>query len=179
MAYPYKTRIFAFICLHFLYFQPAYYPHLSKKYTRIIPAFWQNLTRGRLWQHCIGIRLLHPQHLDGICTGQHPYRLPYDTLSEYPEPWSWKISGKGKERTYHFNDLKKTESQTRSEKNFLDSFFSPPFPPLYLGLCFFRSLQVISSLFIPSWNFSGPKFWILTKGVIRQPLQVLPCPDSI
>ena len=33
-------------------------------------------------------RLLHPQHLDGIWTGQTQYRLPYDTLIEYPEPWS-------------------------------------------------------------------------------------------
>ena len=47
-------------------------------------------------------RLLHPHHLDGIWTGQTPYRLPYNTLSEYPEPWSWKISVRGKERTYNF-----------------------------------------------------------------------------
>ena len=31
-------------------------------------------------------RLLHPQHLDGIWSGLTPYRLPLDTLSEYPEP---------------------------------------------------------------------------------------------
>ena len=35
---------------------------------------------------CTCARLLHPQRLDGIWTGKHPYRLPYNTLSEYPEP---------------------------------------------------------------------------------------------
>ena len=52
LAYPHKTCILAFICPHFLYFSFPYYPHFSKKYTCIIPAFWLNLTRGRLWQHC-------------------------------------------------------------------------------------------------------------------------------
>ena len=33
------------------------------------------------------IRLLHPQHLGGIWSVLTPYRLPFDTLSEYPEPW--------------------------------------------------------------------------------------------
>ena len=33
------------------------------------------------------IRLLHPQHLDGIWIGLIQYRLPYAPLSEYPEPW--------------------------------------------------------------------------------------------
>ena len=32
-------------------------------------------------------RLLHPQHLGGVWSGLMPYRLPFDTLSEYPEPW--------------------------------------------------------------------------------------------
>ena len=35
-----------------------------------------------LWQ----VRLLHPQHLDGIWLGLTPYRVPLDTLSEYSEP---------------------------------------------------------------------------------------------
>ena len=32
-------------------------------------------------------RLLHPQHLHGIWSGLMPYRLPFDTLGEYSEPW--------------------------------------------------------------------------------------------
>ena len=39
-------------------------------------------------------RLLHPQHLDGIWTGQTQCRLPYTPLSEYPEPWSWIVDGR-------------------------------------------------------------------------------------
>ena len=31
-------------------------------------------------------RLLKPQHLYGISSGLTPYRLPLDTLGEYPEP---------------------------------------------------------------------------------------------
>ena len=34
----------------------------------------------------LSIRLLHPQHLDGIWSGLMPYRLPFDNLSEYQEP---------------------------------------------------------------------------------------------
>ena len=48
-------------------------------------------------------RLLHPQHLDGIWSGLKPYRLPFDTLSEYPEPWLQETWGSSE---------KKTESQT-------------------------------------------------------------------
>ena len=33
-------------------------------------------------------RLLHLKHLDGIWTGWTPFRLPYETLSDYTEPWS-------------------------------------------------------------------------------------------
>ena len=55
------------------------------------------------WNTSVNTRLLHPHHLDGIWTGQTPYRLPYNTLyCEYPEPCSWKNSGRGKERTYNF-----------------------------------------------------------------------------
>ena len=32
------------------------------------------------------IRLLKPQHLYRFWSGLTPYRLPLDTLSEYPEP---------------------------------------------------------------------------------------------
>ena len=33
--------------------------------------------------------------------------LPFDTLSEYPEPWSWKISGNEGERTCQFKCFEK------------------------------------------------------------------------
>ena len=48
----------------------------------------------------VGTRLLYPQHLDGIWTGPLQFMLPYDTLSEYPEPWFWKIPWSDSERTY-------------------------------------------------------------------------------
>ena len=35
----------------------------------------------------VASRLLYPQHLNGIWTGPLQFRLPYDTLSKYPEPW--------------------------------------------------------------------------------------------
>ena len=47
-------------------------------------------------------RLLKIRHLYGIWSGLIPYRLRLDTLSEYPEPWYWKISGSEWERTYKF-----------------------------------------------------------------------------
>ena len=50
------ARILAFTCPHFWYFKPAYYPHFRKKYTSTTPAFWLNLTRGRLWQHCTSLQ---------------------------------------------------------------------------------------------------------------------------
>ena len=45
------------------------------------------------------VQCTHPQHSDWIWTGTTPYRLPYNTLSEYPDPWSWKISGSERELT--------------------------------------------------------------------------------
>ena len=33
-------------------------------------------------------------------------------------------------------------------------------------------------LYSPSWNFSEPWFWIITKGVISQPVWGLPCTNS-
>ena len=41
----------------------------------------------------ISNRLLHLQHLSGIWSGLMPYRLLFDTLSEYPEPWLQQTSG--------------------------------------------------------------------------------------
>ena len=35
----------------------------------------------------VSYRLLHPQHLGGILSRLTLYRLSFDTLSEYPEPW--------------------------------------------------------------------------------------------
>jgi hypothetical protein len=48
------------------------------------------------------IRLLHPQHWDGIWIGQDQYRLPLAPLNEFPEPWCWKISRRGIEGTFNF-----------------------------------------------------------------------------
>ena len=31
----------------------------------------------------------------------------------------------------------------------------------------------------PFWNFSGQGFWILTKGIVSQPVRSLPCPNTI
>ena len=48
-------------------------------------TFWMDL----LCEHrsiSIWIRLLHPQHLDGIRIGQDQYRMPLASLSEYQEP---------------------------------------------------------------------------------------------
>ena len=65
-------------------------------------------------------RLLYPQHLHGIWSGLMPYRLPFDTLGEYSEPWlqqtrislSW---------TWGRNAVKKKQSPpflwTRAGKN--------------------------------------------------------------
>ena len=47
------------------------------------------------------IRLLHPQHLDRIWIRQDQYRLPLAPINEFPEPWSWKTSGRVIEGTYH------------------------------------------------------------------------------
>ena len=55
-------------------------------------------------------RLLHPQHLDGILTGLTLYRVPLDALSEYPEPWSSKMSGSERERTFFFSVREKKQS---------------------------------------------------------------------
>ena len=44
--------------------------------------------KARIW-------LLYPEYLSGIWTGQTLNRLSNDTLIEYPEPWSWYITGRG------------------------------------------------------------------------------------
>ena len=78
LAYLHKTRIFVSICQHFWHSIPAYYPHFRKQFTRIIPAFWQNLTRGRLWQHWIWV---------GRNIG-HPYLVLASTsLNGFWDPW--------------------------------------------------------------------------------------------
>ena len=40
-------------------------------------------------------RLLHPKKINGIWIGQDQYRMPLGPLSEYPEPWFWKVAGRG------------------------------------------------------------------------------------
>ena len=48
----YRNYVLSIYMLALFNSKLAYYPHFRKKYTRIIPAFWLNLTRGMLWQHC-------------------------------------------------------------------------------------------------------------------------------
>ena len=40
-------------------------------------------------------RLLDPQHLKRIWIGQEQYMMPLAPLCEYPEPWFWKVAGRG------------------------------------------------------------------------------------
>ena len=58
-------------------------------------------------------RLLHPQHLDGIWIGLIHYRLPYAPVSEYPEPWLWKVAGSGIKSTCCFGALKTRQGRPR------------------------------------------------------------------
>ena len=152
--------------------------HQCRKFTDSLAGTFQTRGRGRL---------LHPQHLDGIWTGQTQYRLPYAPLSEYPEPWSWKVEGRKRRALASFGALKKTESQTwgrnavkkKSPHISLTLFFSTAFPPHVWDSVFFQSTKTASALDTPSCNFSEPGFWILTKGGIRQPVVYQPYPNSI
>ena len=69
-----------------------------------------------------------------------------------------------------------------AEKNRVEEmwglFFHSISPPC-LGLCFFQSTKTGKCSPFSSLNFSGPGFWILTKGGIRQPVLGLPCPNSV
>ena len=95
---------------------------------------------------CVCIRLLDPQHLDWILTGLTLYRVPLDPLSEYPEPWSWKMSESERERTlFFFQHSEKNRvpdmgekwcEKKQSPRVIWLCFFSHHFPPC-LGLCFF------------------------------------------
>ena len=62
----------------------------------------------------------------------------------------------------------------REKKNFCSHHFSP-----MSGTLFFRTLKLASSLSLTYRHFSGPGFWILTKGVKRQPVRGQPCQNSI
>ena len=77
-------------------------------------------------------------------------------------------------RLCFFQRWKKTESKKCGDSVFFQSI-SPP----CLGLCFFQSTKTGKCSPFSSFNFSGPGFWILTKGGIRQPVLGLPCPNSI
>ena len=57
-------------------------------FLKYIPHIWQCICFNVV--SCMNSRLLHPKILDGILIGLTPYRLLLDTLSEYPDPWSWK-----------------------------------------------------------------------------------------
>ena len=97
-----------------------YMQNPSKKYDYILlahirvyilkygPIKYGHILRAHIWVYS---RLLHPQYLDEILTGLTQYRLPFDTLGEYPEPWSWKISGSERERTCKFQCSEKYSSR--------------------------------------------------------------------
>ena len=53
--------------------------------------------------------------IGGIWLGLTPYRLPIDTLSEYPEPWFQQTRGILSLSSPNISGLKKTESQTWGE----------------------------------------------------------------
>ena len=42
-----------------------------------------------------------------------------------------------------------------------------------------KALKLVSPFTSPSRNFSGPGFWILTKGVVSRPVQGLTCPNLL
>ena len=70
----------------------------------------------------------------------------------------------------------------RSWRNILNFSSMPIFEVWVKGFPFFersQTFKLTSSLDTLSWNFSGPRFWILTEGVISRPVWGLPCPKSI
>ena len=83
-------------------------------------ALYETYSCVSLWQ-ILCIRLLHPQHLNGIWSGMTPYRVPLNILSEYQEPWSWKMSGSEWESLPVLVFWKKKRvpgmGETRCEKN--------------------------------------------------------------
>ena len=130
------------------------------------------------------IMLLHSQHWERIWTGQALFWLPNDTLSGYPEPWSWKMSRKDRKELIIFSGRNKKSPRHGGEmspriswtlfvffqlwkiesKNLLNSVFSDHFPPMSGTLFFFQISKTVSALDTPSCNFSEPGFWIPTKG---------------
>ena len=63
-GYNWHTRIkpaFNIYMPAFFILQTCILPVFLEKYTCIIPAFLLNLTRGRLWQHCISQHLFWPK----------------------------------------------------------------------------------------------------------------------
>ena len=114
-------------------------------------SVWQ--TTHSLFQ-CLCTRLLHPQHLDEILTGLTPYRLLLDTLSEYPEPWSLKMSGSERERTCQFQcSKKKTESHAWGGGTVRTQEPRTPILPHVWDSVVFRTLRLTSSLFLTYCNF--------------------------
>ena len=143
-------------------------------------SVWQ--TTHSLFQ-CRCTRLLHPQHLDEILTGLTPYRLLLDTLSEYPEPWSLKMSGSERERSCQFQCSEKKQSPMHRGGGLVRTQEPrTPILPHVWDSVVFRTLRLTSSLFLTLSNtaiFSVSGFWILTKGVKQQPVRGQPWPNSI
>jgi hypothetical protein len=100
---------------------------------------WSPTTRLEV-QHS-GTRLLHPPHLDGTSSGLTLYRLPFDILSEYPEPWLQHTRGCRSQSSPIISPLKKNpesqasgggkcfEKKTDSSLFVRTLFFSQHFPP--------------------------------------------------
>ena len=90
-------------------------------------------------------RLLHPQHLDGIWIGQNQYRLPLAPLTEYPEPWCWKVADGYLRALASLGAWKKQSSRHGGEMvwkktwvlEFLDSVFFPDHISPMSGTLFF------------------------------------------
>ena len=112
------------------------------------------------------IRLLHPQHLDGIWIGQDQYRLHLAPINEFPEPWCWKISERVRKATYILSGLKKTESQTwgrNCSKNFLELIIPsglkknrvPDMGEKWLQEYLFSTLEEILGLCLFLFHFSA------------------------
>ena len=127
------------------------------------------------------------------------YRLPIDTLSEYPELWLQQTRGILSMNSPNISALKKEESQTWGEmfwtktesSHFVDSSSGKKRVHKKWGLCFFHSISphVLDSVFFQSLNvwtileqtssfLLEPGFWILSKGVKRQPVQGQPWQNS-
>ena len=130
---------------------------------RVTNASFRLLHSGRLtWDRTalglfrrVGIRLLHPQHLDGILTGLTLYRVPLDPLVSIQNHGPEKCQEVRERDLCFFSVLKKNRVPDMGEKwckknrvqEFLDSvFFLTISPPHAWDSVFFRALTFASLL---------------------------------